>query len=64
MVDGYNRVVEDFNTEMGIMYEELDKKLARRNHEVPSDYIERYFERYGKYPDPKFFRLGSPKLTR
>ena len=40
MVDGYNRVVEDFNTEIGEKYEELEKKLARRYHEVPSDYIE------------------------
>ena len=64
MVDGYNRIVIDFNTGAEEKLKKLEAKLSRYHNELPNDYIERYYEKFGKYPKTKYFRYSSPKLDR
>ena len=62
MIDGYNRAVTNFNETAAIVADREDE-LTRYELETPIQWVKRFREKFGRFPNPNYFRYAPPKKT-
>ena len=60
MIDGYNRAVTAFNESAAIVADR-EAELMRLEYESAIAWVRRFKEKYGRFPNPNYFRYEKPE---
>ena len=59
MINGYNRAVRDFNESAAIVADR-EEELMRLEYETAIAWVRRFRQKYGRWPNPNYFRYEKP----
>jgi len=55
MIDGYNQAIDGFNESAQAIYD-MEEELMRLEAESPEDWVRRFRQKFGRWPNPTYFR--------
>lgn len=55
MIDGYNQAIDGFNESAAAICD-MEAELERIEAESPEEWVRRFREKYGRWPNPSYFR--------